>query len=106
MRDITSTLTSLTRPKLLIAAAKAAAPKYRRSRHLPQSLKTLGPVPRGALLMELIVLEESFDRRRRARDGHYSSVEHITVLTALLAEAGAFLAERQTPARRATLAVA
>ena len=56
--------------------------------------------------MELIVLEVSFDRRRRARDGHYSSVEQITLLTALLAEAGAFLAERQTPARRATLAVA
>ena len=96
-------LSKLTRPALLIRAARIGASDYRRAIHLRPLLG--GEVPRsgGALIVQLIEMEAAHDHARRSADASYSPLRHVTVLIALMAEARIWHATRdgENDARRA-----
>ena len=86
MNGYTETLSNLSRPKLLIRAARAGLNGYRRE----AVLKSLPEVPANstgaALINVLLDIEEKFDTERRAASIDYRVQKHIAVLTALIAE--------------------
>ncbi|MCA0921581.1 DUF6477 family protein [Pseudooceanicola nanhaiensis] len=86
MQDIWTRLTALTRPRLLIRAARIGAEEYRRT---PQLRRLLGmQVPgTGAALLQLLEIEQELDQSRRHGDAAYSVQRHVEVLIALVAEA-------------------
>jgi hypothetical protein len=89
---------SLSRPRLLAAAARAGAAQYRRDRDLAGLLPS-GGSGRG-LLAALAAVEAACDADRRANAPGYSVARHVKLLAALIAEARAAVAsvERKTPA--------
>jgi hypothetical protein len=89
MTDLDATLASITRPRLLIRAARHGVEDYRRTRDLRRILRDdvlPGPV---AAVTRLIDLEAQHDARRRAGDAGYTIAAHLDVLIALMAEARA-----------------
>jgi len=87
MQDILSMLNTLTRPRLLMRAARIGAEDYQRSAHLPRLLG-YGNLPRhGAALMRLIEIETDLNAQRVGDDSAYSLLRHIDVLIAIVGEA-------------------
>lgn len=87
MQDILSMLNTLTRPRLLMRAARIGAEDYRRTAHLPRLLG-YGNLPRhGAALMRLIEIESDLNTQRLGDDSAYSLLRHIDVLIAIVGEA-------------------
>ncbi|MBF9033646.1 hypothetical protein HKCCE2091_05290 [Rhodobacterales bacterium HKCCE2091] len=82
MTDLTIDLSSMSRPRVLVQAARfaAAATQRRRSRAAADA--------RPPAWDKLIEEEGRLDAARRAGDAGYSPTRHVTVLTALLAGAG------------------
>lgn len=103
MNDPLSLLSTLSRPKLLVAAARLAAPHHRRDRALRTLLGDPAPKGPGEAVIALIVLEQGVEAARCARTAGYSVERHVRVLAALIAE-GQTLAGRapRTPARAST----
>ncbi|WP_245306275.1 DUF6477 family protein [Roseovarius aestuariivivens] len=67
MKDALAQLDTIKRPRLLINAARIGVMDYRRETHLPRHLGGQRcPRSREALL-QLLVLEEEMNARRRAR---------------------------------------
>lgn len=93
MNDPLSLLATLSRPRLLVTAARIAAPHFRRDRMLRTLLGDPAPKGPGETVMALIVLEQAHDAARRARHAGYSVERHVRVLAALMAE-GQTLANR------------
>lgn len=90
-------LASLSRPRLLAAAARAGAAQYRRDRDLAGLLPS-GASGRG-LLTALAAAEAACDADRRANAPGYSVARHVKLLAALIAEARAAIAPAErTPA--------
>lgn len=87
MTDFANTLNAVRRPKILIRAARAGLAEYRRDRDLKRVLKTPGPAGERNALVPLLAEEARVEELRRAGDATYSVQRHITVLTALIAEA-------------------
>ena len=86
MNAYTETLSNLSRPKLLIRAARAGLSGYRRKTVL-KSLPGIPAQSTGATLINaLLDMEEKFDTERRAASIDYRVQKHIAVLTALIAE--------------------
>ncbi|MGH1577166.1 DUF6477 family protein [Planktotalea sp.] len=87
MQDISTQLSKLKRPKLLVNAARLGMNDYRRKSHLSRILR--GPVPSkaGAVLMLLSDLENQSNNLRKTRDAAYSVARHVEVLVALMFEA-------------------
>jgi hypothetical protein len=79
--------TRLSRPKLLVRAARAGMAHYRRERDLAGALKS--STPGGGLIERLTAAEAACDEARRAGAPSYSPTRHVKLLTALLAEARA-----------------
>jgi hypothetical protein len=79
--------TRLSRPKLLVKAARAGMAHYRRDRDLAGALKRA--VPGESLVARLTAAEAACDDARRAGAPSYSPTRHLKLLIALLAEARA-----------------
>jgi hypothetical protein len=88
MTDLTRPAQNLTRPRLLMQAARSGLALYRRERDLKRIAGSadLGP---GPALDRLISIEAGLEATRRAGDAAYSVATHVDVLIALLAEARA-----------------
>ncbi|SEA08270.1 DUF6477 family protein [Rubrimonas cliftonensis] len=82
-------LATLSRPRLLAAAARVGATLYRRQRDLP------GLLPQGSgasgvrLVAAIMSAEAAANAARLAGDPTYAPARHVKLLTALLAEAAA-----------------
>jgi hypothetical protein len=87
MQDILTMLTRLSRPRLLIRAARIGAEDYRRDRHL-QRVLGYGHLPRSApALLKLMEIEAGLNQQRQDEDETYSLVRHVDVLIAMMGEA-------------------
>lgn len=105
MTDLAATLASITRPRLLIRAARHGVEDYRRPRDLKRILRSEvlpGPVVAVSRLMEM---EAQHDDRRRAGDAGYSIATHLEVLIALMAEARTLTAKVSTLETRHTTGI-
>jgi len=78
-------LATLRRPRLLVLAARKGLPYYKRKRDLKVILGARATG--GNLLARLIAEEAELNHLRRSGDSAYSPAAHISVLTALIAEA-------------------
>lgn len=76
----------LRRPKLLVRAARAGLPGWRRQRDLQKLLKSDELPPTGKVLPRLYAEERRLDLARRENDAEYDLHRHIMVLIAILAE--------------------
>lgn len=80
-------LTTLTRPRLLIRAARFGLDRYDRRSGLRRILRDEAPVAPGRALAALVEVEAAHEDRRVADDASYSPARHVEALIALLAEA-------------------
>ncbi|MGR3272614.1 hypothetical protein DU478_06110 [Thalassococcus profundi] len=87
MHDILSLLATLSRPRLLVRAARLGANDYRRHPHLRRLLGSHALPGHGASVMRLLEIEAEFDEQRRSRDAAYSVSDHVEVLSAVMGEA-------------------
>ncbi|MEY8839768.1 DUF6477 family protein [Cribrihabitans sp. XS_ASV171] len=94
MHDLTTMLSTLKRPRLLVRAARMGAQEYNRDRHL-QRILGYGALPRpAAALMRLMELERGLDEQRQAEDAAYSLPRHLDLLIAMMGEAQLLQASR------------
>ncbi|MEM0944206.1 MAG: DUF6477 family protein [Pseudomonadota bacterium] len=77
----------MSRPKLLVRAARKGARLYRRERDLPAAVPKLMSKPEASIVPELIAAEARCEEARKARSPAYRPGHHVQVLAALLAEA-------------------
>lgn len=82
-------LADLKRPRLLMAAARAGLPAYRRRRDLRRMLRAAIPATPNRALEVLLPIERALEHRRRTGE-NYSLTRHVDILIALLGEARAF----------------
>lgn len=87
MHDIHRRLSTLSRPRLLVRAARHATTSYVRDRHLPRLLGRDNPPKSVPAALELLQLESDLDEKRRDMAADYSTGRHVDVLTALMCEA-------------------
>jgi Family of unknown function (DUF6477) len=85
LTDLRTLIDNLSRPRLLIRAARFGLTEYRRDRDLRRLIETSAS-PEVAL-SRLISVEDDLEQTRRAGDASYSIARHIEVLIALMAEA-------------------
>ena len=85
LSDIRTSIENLSRPRLLIRAARFGLTEYRRDRDLRRLIET--QVSPEAALTRLISVEDRMEATRRSGDASYSIARHIEVLIALMAEA-------------------
>lgn len=87
MPELLSLLANLSRPRLLIRAARFGTEDYVRKHALPRLLQTpAAPAPKDAI-SKLMVLEDVQNERRRDGDASYSLNTHIELLIAMMCEA-------------------
>lgn len=87
MTDLSSLLSNLKRPRLLIRAARHGLMDYRRDRDLRRLIgDDVAPVP-SVTVARLLTEEERMETIRREGSAAYSIARHIEVLIALMAEA-------------------
>lgn len=104
MTDIVGILRGLSRPRLLIDAARQGVPGYRRRTHLSRLLNQQAlPGPQQAAI-HLICLEQDLDEARKTGAAEYSPARHVEIMIALLAETQALLARRDQEKASATSA--
>jgi len=80
-------LAGMSRPALLVRAARLAQNGYRRRRDLARLLRIEAPQDHVPALELLQAAEAEMETRRRARAGGYLPSAHVALLAALLAEA-------------------
>lgn len=85
MTDFRYLLANLSRPRLLIRAARFGLSDYRRDRDLRRLID--GPANPERLMPHLLSVEAQLEQTRRDGDATYSVARHIEVLIALMAEA-------------------
>ena len=89
-------ISELRRPKLLIRAARAGMPEYRRNRDL-KGVTGIKSTSSDAQIIDLLIEEElRLNEERTEGTAAYNIRKHIRVLTALLVEAA-----NQTPKKLA-----
>jgi hypothetical protein len=86
MTDITSQMTALRRPRILVRAAKFGLSDYVRDRDLKRMFAPEAPPRPGLAVIPLIAREAEIEAVRQAGGAAYSAVRHVEVLTALIAE--------------------
>lgn len=84
-------LAELRRPKILVRAARAGIPEYRRERDLKRLVRQTGGTARDAM-QPLLAEEHRLETTRTTGGATYNIQRHVAVLTAILVEA------RLTPA--------
>lgn len=86
MHEIIATLNAITRPQLLISAARFGLDDYRR---LPSLRRLLAvedlPAPVN-ILSRLLELEAEQEAKRRSNTADYRVARHVALLVALMAE--------------------
>lgn len=87
MSDFSPVLNALSRPKILIRAARAGVTEYRRERDLKRILRDQKPAAAQHALGTLLAEENRLEATRTSGDGAYNIQRHVAVLTALIAEA-------------------
>lgn len=84
MTDFQALLANLSRPRLLIRAARFGLADYKRDRDLR---RLLGQTPSPDRAVERLMSEEErLEEGRRAGDAAYSVTRHIDILIALISE--------------------
>ena len=105
MPELLVELNTLTRPRLLINAARLGMSDYRRETHLTRHL---GPnVPRRTedVLRQLMALESDLDQARQIRAASYSIARHVGIMIAMMHEARLLCLQSDAPARELTLSL-
>ncbi|GHA42869.1 hypothetical protein GCM10008927_04250 [Amylibacter ulvae] len=74
------------RPKILVRAARIGMQKYVRDKDLKRLLKVNRLPVEGGAKEDLMIRESALEAARISGAASYSIIEHISVLTALLAE--------------------
>ena len=87
MNDLLTTLGRLSRPPLLISAARHGCGEYLREIHLRRILKTDKLPATGPALIKLMEIEREMNDARVAESGAYRVADHVEVMIAVLAEA-------------------
>lgn len=87
MQEALTRLRQLRRPRLLIRAARAGLPDYRREVHLGRALGAPPPRRSGPALLRLIEIETDLDNARLRRCASYGVARHVEVLIAMMGEA-------------------
>lgn len=104
LRDgaIHDALDALSRPRLLVDAARHGLSCYERRRDLRRMLRVAIPADARAALQKLIPIEADLERRRTTEGRSYVPTRHVDILIALMAEARDFKAQRpaEAPALR------
>ena len=85
LSELRTMIDNLSRPRLLIRAARFGLSDYRRERDLRRLIQP--PASPEAALTRLLSVEDDMEQTRRAGDASYSIARHIEVLIALMAEA-------------------
>ncbi|MEM7508923.1 MAG: DUF6477 family protein [Pseudomonadota bacterium] len=83
----------MSRPKLIVRAARTGAKLYKRKRDLPGAVPGLLARAEASIVPQLIETEAKCEAARRSKSPTYRPGHHVQVLAALLAEAA-----RQTKA--------
>ena len=96
MSDPMSRLASLSRPRLLVRAAKFGIAEFNRNRALRRLMPGEAPPAPGQAFEMLWEREDAMDTARREGTAHYSPARHIELLAALIHEAR--IAERRIAA--------
>ncbi|MFN3972116.1 MAG: DUF6477 family protein [Gemmobacter sp.] len=86
MTDFRSHLAALSRPRLLVRAARYGLQDYRRDRDLKRLIDTQPGLTASAAMARLVDAEEQVEKTRRAGDAAYSVARHIELLIAMMAE--------------------
>lgn len=86
MSDLTSLLTRIRRPRLLISAARFGAADYQRGRDLKRIFRAAAAPTPAIALSRLIAEEAGLEADRRSGDAGYSVARHVDVLIALIGE--------------------
>ena len=97
MTDLPGALARLSRPRLLIRAARFGLAEYRRTPTLRRMFAAAGAHGAAQITAFLMRREAEMDNQRRAQDAAYSVARHVEVLIALMAEAR-LIADGTTPA--------
>ena len=87
MSDVAAMLNTLRRPKILIRAARAGVIDYRRERDLKKLIRQQGGTCARKTIDTLLAEEHRLETTRTSGDGSYNLHRHITLLTAIIAEA-------------------
>lgn len=96
MHDFRTVLANLSRPRLLIRAARHGVQDYRRERDLMRLIGTVIPALPGAAMPHLIEAEQEIETVRRSGAASYSIARHVELLIALMAEVRLTTASPQT----------
>ena len=86
MKDIMSAVRSLSRPRLLISAARHGQQDYSRDRTLSRLVGALPGAKPQDVLPKLVEVEAIMEQARKEDDGSYSVARHVELLIALIAE--------------------
>ncbi len=87
MTDLNAALDALTRPRLIVSAARFGLAEYNRERSLARLLReAVAPSPRAAL-ERLLQIEARIEQSRCAGAADYSAARHVEVMIALMGEA-------------------
>lgn len=87
MAESLARLAKLSRPRLLIQAARAGLARYDRNRDLSRILRGTAPVNADVAIDALLDCEAEVEERRQAEDAGYDIGRHIELLIAVMAEA-------------------
>lgn len=87
MQDILSMIAGLSRPRLLVQAARFGVDGYNRLAHLPRLLGTLALPRSGPAIIRLLEIEAGLNDRRLAQAADYSVARHVEILIAIMGEA-------------------
>lgn len=87
MQDILGMIGALSRPRLLVRAARFGVDDYSRKAHLPRLLHEVSLPRSGEAILRLLDIEAELNDSRLARAADYSAGRHVEVLIAMMAEA-------------------
>ncbi|MBS1303633.1 DUF6477 family protein [Loktanella sp. SALINAS62] len=94
MLDLHTQVRQLSRPALLVRAARFAVDDYRRGRDLSRLLDGRVPATPGPALVDLLDIEKEMDAARSAGSHAYQVGPHIIALAAIMSEARDLAATR------------
>lgn len=97
MTDLLRQLSQLSRPGLLIRAARHGVDEYRRDVHLRRILGDISLPRPDSALARLLEVEAQMDQLRRAENAAYSCAHHVEVLIAIMGEARITRASTREP---------
>ncbi len=87
MKDISSLLQDLRRPRLLIRAARLGVDEYQRDKHLRRYFG-YGNLPRSSpALLQLLDQERHVNQQRQTAEAGYCIAKHVDLLIAIMGEA-------------------